>query len=91
MTDKIRSGALQPTLSPGKSKSVLESAGSIYGSLITRFFQEVGKHLKPKGRIQLVSSTLGDVPRLKKLLEQDGFKVRVVPEMNFVYALEMLP
>lgn len=43
-----------------------------------RFFQEVGKHLKPGGRLYFAHSNFGDVDEVKRLAREAGFRVRLL-------------
>lgn len=44
----------------------------------TRFFEEVGDHLNPGGRIYFVHSNFGETDRIKKLAKAAGFSVRSI-------------
>ena len=40
-----------------------------------RFFRDVGKHLKPKGRIYFVTGWLKNLPRTKALIDKNNLKI----------------
>ena len=40
-----------------------------------RFFLDVGKHLNPNGRIYFLTGLLDNLPRTKKLIEENGLKI----------------
>lgn len=44
----------------------------------TRFFTEVGKHLKPGGRLYFAHSNFGDVDEVRRLAKANGFRVRLL-------------
>lgn len=44
----------------------------------TRFFADVGKHLKPDGRLYFAHSNFGDVDAVKRLAKEAGFRVRLL-------------
>jgi release factor glutamine methyltransferase len=44
----------------------------------TRFFAEVGKYLKPGGRLYFAHSNFGDVDEVKRLAKDAGFRVRLL-------------
>jgi release factor glutamine methyltransferase len=44
----------------------------------TRFFAEVGKYLKPGGRLYFAHSNFGDVDEVKRLAKEAGFRVRLL-------------
>jgi len=42
----------------------------------TRFFEEVGRHLRPRGRIYFVQSNFGEIETAMKLARAAGLQVR---------------
>ncbi|WP_457324600.1 methyltransferase [Roseateles sp. P5_E11] len=42
----------------------------------TRFFEGVGRHLKPKGRIYFVQSNFGEIEAMKRLAQTAGLQTR---------------
>lgn len=44
----------------------------------TAFFQQVGKHLKPGGRLYFAHSNFGDVDEVRRLAKEAGFRVRLL-------------
>jgi release factor glutamine methyltransferase len=44
----------------------------------TGFFQQVGKHLKPGGRLYFAHSNFGDVDEVRRLAREAGFRVRLL-------------
>ncbi|WGG49876.1 methyltransferase [Rugamonas sp. DEMB1] len=44
----------------------------------TRFFQQVGAHLKPGGRIYFAHSNFGAVKQIRQLAKENGFSVRAM-------------
>ena len=51
---------------------------------LTTFFQEVDKHLIPKGRILLCFGSSGDIGYLYKLIEDHGFQKKVIAQRDLV-------
>lgn len=48
----------------------------------TQFFQQVGKHLKPDGRIYFAHSNFGTVETVRKLAKQNGFSMRLMARVS---------
>lgn len=48
----------------------------------TEFFQEVGKHLKPGGRIYFAQSNFGAIAEIRKLAKAAGFSVRATGSLT---------
>jgi release factor glutamine methyltransferase len=44
----------------------------------TAFFQQVGKYLKPGGRLYFAHSNFGDVDEVRRLAKEAGFRVRLL-------------
>jgi len=44
----------------------------------TQFFKEVGRHLKPDGRIYFSQANFGAISEIKKLAKEAGFSVRAI-------------
>lgn len=54
-------------------------------TLHERFFSEVKNYLKPKGRIYYQSGFIDNIPRIKSIVEQNGFRIM---EMNMIAAVK---
>lgn len=48
----------------------------------TQFFQQVGKHLKPGGRIYFAHANFGAVDAVRKLAKANGFSVRMIASVS---------
>jgi release factor glutamine methyltransferase len=48
----------------------------------TTFFAEVGKHLKPGGRIYFAQSNFGAIAEIRKLAKEHGFTVRAMGSLT---------
>ncbi|HEY9104782.1 methyltransferase [Chitinimonas sp.] len=64
----------------------------------TRFFQDVGKYLKPGGRIYFAHSNFGAVDEVRRLAKAAGFRIRLIassaadaPEARQFYAFLIKP
>ena len=55
--------------------------------LHTRFFEEVGKYLKPNGRIYYQAGIIENVARTNALVRKNGFRIFA---MDMVYAVDYL-
>lgn len=67
-------------------ESALETTGGKYGyELIERFFLEAKKYLTEKGKILIVFSSLTNSRRVKKIAENNGFKLKILGEERFPF------
>ena len=48
----------------------------------TQFFEQVGKHLKPDGRIYFAHASFGAVDEVRRLAKANGFTVRLMASTN---------
>ncbi len=48
-----------------------------------RFFKEVGRHLKPNGRIYLDQANYGGLQEMKNLAKKSGFSIKVIGKNTF--------
>jgi release factor glutamine methyltransferase len=48
----------------------------------TQFFQQVGKHLKPDGRIYFAHANFGAVDEVRKLARENGYSVRLMASVS---------
>jgi len=72
--------------SEGREWIEMAWAGGLNGrAVIDRFLREVQDHLKIGGRVLLVQSTLADVNKTLKILEEKGFRVRIVEKRNLPF------
>ena len=56
-----------------------------YWALQERFFDDVGKHLNPEGRLYFLSGLLANLPRNQEFIERNGLKIMRV---NMAYDAE---
>jgi release factor glutamine methyltransferase len=70
---------------PTEGAALIEKAwagGANGRAVIDRFLQEACKHLKVGGRVLLMQSTLANVERTMRILEDKGFKAEVIASRN---------
>lgn len=85
-----------PPFGPEKPNTFLEMAmrDHEYRNL-TRFFEQVENHLKPRGKIYMVFSDLGDLRYFRGQLRKHEFKVRILARLKEgrfrKYIYELLP
>ncbi|AEG19299.1 HemK2/MTQ2 family protein methyltransferase [Methanobacterium paludis] len=80
-----------PYLPTGEDEKVddqLEAAwdgGEEGRETIDRFLDELYDHLKPHGRVQMVQSSLSDIPKTLKRLEEMGFEAAVTASEHYFF------
>ncbi len=72
-----------PMVSAPRDLLETATADENYGAL-TRFFQEVDRHLAPGGRMPVFFGTSGDMPYLRHLIDHAGLHTTVVAEADTV-------
>ena len=73
---------------PSEGTALIEKAwagGANGRSVIDRFLREVCGHLKIGGHIMLMQSTLSDVDRTMRILEDKGFKAEVIASLSLPF------
>jgi len=51
---------------------------------LERFFKQVRKYLKKKGKIYMIFSDIGDINYLKRLIEKNKFKYKILKEKKAI-------
>ena len=84
-----------PPYLPADEREDLDSAIATTGGergdeIIVRFLREAGEHLEDDGKILLVVSSLTPMSRIREVLEEKGFKKKVVAsEKMFMETIEV--
>ncbi|MEM4713453.1 MAG: class I SAM-dependent methyltransferase [Candidatus Bathyarchaeia archaeon] len=73
---------------PFEGKTLIERAwvgGTSGRTILDRFLEGISGHVKVEGRVLLMQSTLTNVNRTMKILEDEGFKAKIIASLDLPF------